>query len=139
MPKRERRNPWAIMAIVNSYTVAGRGDAVPTGDRDRAEVALRSLRIMVDEKDFHVIEGGKSIEESAAVEKEFERFRRETLGDVDRKASIYSAGMVASTAFFQTVFGRDPTLAEAKRMGIFAAYSLAKPDDKAPGSSNPPI
>jgi len=65
---------------------------------------------MVDEKDFHVIEGGKSIEESAAVEKEFERFRRETLGDVDRKASIYSAGMVASTAFFQTVFGRDPTL-----------------------------
>ena len=33
---------------------------------------------MVDEKDFHIIESGKSIE--------------------------------ASTAFFQTVFGRDPTL-----------------------------
>ena len=94
---------------------------------------------MVDEKDFHVIEGGKSIEERAAVEKEFERFRRETLGDVDRKASIYSAGMVASTAFFQTVFGRDPTLEKAKRMGIFAAYSLAKPHDKAPGSSNPDL
>jgi hypothetical protein len=110
MPKRERRNPCAIMAMVNSYTVAGAATlfllAIATGP----SVALGSLRIMVDEKDFHVIEGGKSIEERAAVEKEFERFRRETLGDVDRKASIYSAGMVASTAFFQTVFGRDPTL-----------------------------
>ena len=56
---------------------------------------------MVDEKDFQIIEGGQSIEEGAAIEKEFERFRRETLGDVDRKASIYSAGMVASTAFFR--------------------------------------
>jgi hypothetical protein len=89
---------------------------------------------MADEKDFHVIEGGKLIEERAAFQK-MARFERDTPDELDRKGSIYSAGMQASGAFFQFVFGRGPTLEEAQLLGTYAALSLAKPDDKAPASS----
>jgi hypothetical protein len=90
---------------------------------------------MADEKDFHVIEGGKLIEERTAFQKHLARFERDTPDELDRKGAIYSAGMKASWDFFQFVFGREPTLEEAQLLGTYAALSLAKPDDKAPASS----